>query len=440
MIENKQQRPILIASFSAVFAPARRGGAPPRLIHNCPTPFLFNTNKTNRIIIPPSAPLKTKDKRFSIQYKFAFGGTGLPAVAGNPACLPRQACALRFCIVPLRHDNDVFQSVMLARSLMKRLSLFLSVVALCVALAPGNVSAQNPVWQPSPGHTQIPIWPGMAPDASAVIPEGPETLATDSKDLIAGKPVQSVSNVSRPTMTVYAPKGKNAAAAVVVFPGGGYQILAMDLEGTEVCDWLTSRGITCVLLKYRVPDSGPAWHDDCQCNIHPKAPTALEDAQRTVGLVRFHAAEWHIDPHKIGVLGFSAGGHLVANISTHFAHRAYAPVDAADKVSCRPDFAVAIYPGHMLENTTKEFELNPGIPVTGKTPPTFLLQAENDNVDGVKQSLVYYIALKNAGVPVEMHLYAQGGHAFGLRRTKLPVSRWPELVETWLGTIGMIAQ
>jgi acetyl esterase/lipase len=311
------------------------------------------------------------------------------------------------------------------------------IFALCVAFACGGLSAQTTVWQPSPGHTQVPIWPGAVPDAAAVLPAGPETVEV-SKDLIAGKPVTSVSNVSRPTMTVYPPREKNTGAAVVVFPGGGYQILAIDLEGTEVCDWLTSKGITCVLSKYRVPDSGPAWHDDCHCNIHPKAPTALEDAQRAVGLVRFHAAEWHIDPHKIGVLGFSAGGHVVANISTHFAQRAYAPVDAADKVSCRPDFAVAIYPGHMLEHTTKEFGLNPEIPVTERTPPTFLLQAENDNVDGVKQSLVYYIALKNAGVPVEMHLYAQGGHAFGLRRTELPITGWPQLVETWLGTIGMI--
>jgi acetyl esterase/lipase len=147
-----------------------------------------------------------------------------------------------------------------------------------------------------------------------------------------------------------------------------------------------------------------------------------------------------VDPHKIGVLGFSAGGHLVANISTHFEQRAYAAVDAADKVSCRPDFAVAIYPGHMLENTTKEFELNPEIPVTARTPPTFLLQNEDDNVNGVKQSLVYYIALQKAGVPVEMHLYAQGGHAFGLRRTKFPATRWPELVEAWLGTIGMVGE
>ena len=310
--------------------------------------------------------------------------------------------------------------------------------ALCVLFG-SSLSAQTPGWQPSPGHTQVPIWPGAAPDAAAVVAAGPEMAETDS-NLIGGKTVQSVYNVTRPTITVYSPKGRNTGAAVIVFPGGGYICLAIDLEGTEVCDWLTAKGITCVLLKYRVPDSGPAWHNDCKCNIHPKAPTALEDAQRTVGLVRFHATEWHIDPHKIGVLGFSAGGHIVADISTHFEKRAYAPVDAADKESCRPDFAVAIYPGHMLENTTKEFELNPLIPVTHETPPTFLLQAEDDNVDGVNQSLVYYIALKNARIPVEMHLYAQGGHAFGLRRTKFPITAWPQLVETWLQTIGMTSR
>jgi acetyl esterase/lipase len=313
------------------------------------------------------------------------------------------------------------------------------ILAFALVFLSGGLSAQTSGWQPSPGHAQAAIWPGAVPDAAAVVPAGPETVKV-TKDLIAGKPVTGVSNVSRPTMTVYSPTGKNSGVAVVVFPGGGYIDLAIDLEGTEVCDWLTSRGITCVLLKYRVPDSGPAWHNDCTCNIHPKAPTALEDAQRTVGLVRFHAAEWHVDPHKIGVMGFSAGGHMVANISTDFAQRAYAPVDAADKVSCRPDFAVAIYPGHMLENTTKDFELNPELPVTDKTPPTFLLQAENDHVDGVNQSLVYYIALKNARVPVEMHLYAQGGHAFGLRRTDLPITAWPQLVETWLETIGMISR
>jgi acetyl esterase/lipase len=311
---------------------------------------------------------------------------------------------------------------------------------LCLAFVlftSNDLNAQTPGWQPSPGHVQVAIWPGTPPDA--VLPTGPETVKS-STALIAGKPETGVYNVTVPTMTVYSPTEKNTGVAVVVFSGGGYIGLAIDLEGTEVCDWLTSQGITCVLLKYRVPDSGPAWHDDCKCNIHPKAPTALEDAQRTLGLVRLHAAEWHVDPRRIGVLGFSSGGHMVANISTHFDRRAYARVDAADDVSCRPDFAVAIYPGHLRENTTTEFELNPEIPVTDKTPPTFLLQAEDDYVDGVRQSLVYYIALTNAGVPVEMHLYAQGGHAFGLRSTKLPITHWPGLVDKWLETIGMISE
>jgi acetyl esterase/lipase len=246
-----------------------------------------------------------------------------------------------------------------------------------------------------------------------------------------------VSRVSQPTITVYAPKETNTGAAVIVFPGGGYEILAIDLEGTEVCDWLTSRGITCVLLKYRVPGEGLR----PKSGPYPKSPMALEDAQRTLGLVRFHAAEWHIDPHKIGVLGFSAGGHLSAALSTHFEKRLYPPVDAADKQSCRPDFAVAIYPGH-LSLSANSLALNPDIRihVTRQTPPTFLLQNEDDHVDRVEDSLSYYSALKKAGVPVEMHLYAQGGHAFGLRRTKFPATAWPQLVETWLRTIGMISQ
>jgi acetyl esterase/lipase len=309
---------------------------------------------------------------------------------------------------------------------------------LCVVFVFGGLSAQTPSWQPSPGHTQVPIWPGAVPDAQPVAgPEEDTTTVTES--LVAGRPWVQVGHVSRPTMTVYSPTGKNTGAAMVVFPGGGYQILAIDLEGTEVCDWLSSKGITCVLLKYRVPNSGMHWDDRCECQINPKSPMALEDAQRTVGLVRLHAAEWHIDPHKIGVLGFSAGGHMVAAISTHFEKRLYPVVDAADKESCRPDFAVALYPGQLWIDEEK-FQLNPDIHVTSQTPPTFLLQAEDDHVDNVNQSLVYYIALKNAGVPVEMHLYAQGGHAFGLRRTKLPATGWPQLVETWLGTIGMIPE
>jgi acetyl esterase/lipase len=285
----------------------------------------------------------------------------------------------------------------------------------------------------------VPLWPGTAPAAQPVA--GPEDTETVKDPLVVGRPWVQVENVSRPTMTVYSPKESNTGVAAVVFPGGRYQILAIDLEGTEVCDWLTSKGITCVLLKYRVLDSGPQWDRQCNCQIYPKSPTALEDAQRTVGLVRFHAAEWHIDPHKIGVLGFSAGGHLTAAISTHFEKRLYPVVDAADKESCRPDFAVALYPGHLWIDE-KKFGLNPDIRthITRQTPPTFLLQAEDDHVDNVNQSLVYYITLKNAGVPVEIHLYAQGGHAFGLRRTELPITGWPQLVETWLGTIGMIRE
>lgn len=300
------------------------------------------------------------------------------------------------------------------------------VFVLFAMFAFGGMSAQARTWQPSPGHMQLPLWPGSAPHGWALTE--PETTSTvKSPHLVAGRPWVKVSNVSKPTITVYSPKGKNTGAAVVVFPGGGYKILAIDLEGTEICDWLTSRGITAVLLKYRVPSK----------RRHLQSRIALEDAQRAVGLVRAHAAEWNIDPLKIGVLGFSAGGHLVAAVSTNFTKRLYPVVDAADKTSCRPDFAVALYPGHLWTDR-KKFALNPTVPVTSQTPPTFLLQAEDDQVDPPEHSLVYYIALKKAGVPVEMHLYPQGGHAFGLRRTKHPVTKWPKLVETWLQSIGMI--
>ena len=319
------------------------------------------------------------------------------------------------------------------RTIVKILIFSGSLLFVLALAAPG---AQRPVWQPSPGHGQVPIWPGAVPDVEPL--PGPE-YAVASKELIGGRPAVGVYNVSQPSMTVYSPNGTNSGVAVVVFPGGGFEELAIDLEGTEVCDWLTQKGITCVLLKYRVPSLPYDWHCKCRPDGLAKPSLALEDAQRTMGLVRYHAAEWHIDPRKIGVLGFSAGGYLVAEISTDFHRRLYAPVDAADKESCRPDFAVAVYPGHLWVGGDA-YRLNPNVPVTHQTPPTFLVQAEDDNVDGVNQSVAYYIALKNAGVPVEMHLYAHGGHAFGLRPTKLPATRWPKLVETWLGTIGMISE
>jgi acetyl esterase/lipase len=232
-------------------------------------------------------------------------------------------------------------------------------------------------------------------------------------------------NVSNPKLTLYSAPGTTPGPAIVVFPGGAYRILAIDLEGTEVCGWLNSIHVTCVLLKYRVPNTGP----------YPKSPAALQDAQRALGVVRAHAAEWHIDPHRIGVLGFSAGAHLAAALSTHFDQRLYDVVDAADQQSCRPDFAVIVYPGY-LALAEQNFAPNPDIHVTDQTPPSILIQAEDDPVH-VENSIVYFLALKNAKVPAEMHIYAEGGHGYGLRPTALPVTHWPDLVEKWLHTISV---
>jgi len=309
-------------------------------------------------------------------------------------------------------------------------------VALCLVLACETLHAEDTAWQPAPGHTQIPLWPGKPPDAHPM--PGPEIAKTkaDPEALTGTHTHTFVRNVSMPTMTVYAPSGKNTGAAAIVFPGGGFEILAIDLEGTEICDWLISNGITCVLLKYRVPSAPYVWKCDCRPHNLSTSVESLEDAQRALSLVRSRAAEWHIDPHRIGVIGFSAGGYLVAETSTRYRHRLYKAVDAADVASTRPDFAIAVYPGHLA---TERDTLNPNVPVSRDTPPTLLIQAEDDTVDGVQQALVYYAALKNAGVPVEMHLYAHGGHAFGLRPTAQPISGWPKLAEAWLRTTGIVA-
>jgi len=288
-----------------------------------------------------------------------------------------------------------------------------------------GIFAQKPAWQPAPGHRTLPLWPNGAPGAPSNPP--PEIDTTTAKDnFVAGKPVIRLGNVSSPTLTLYTPRGNNSGAAVVVFPGGGYHILAIDLEGTEVCDWLNSMGIACVLVKYRVPDSGP----------YPKSSAALQDAQRAMGIVRLHARDWHIDPHRIGVLGFSAGAHLAAALSTHFDQRLYAPIDAADGLSCRPAFAVIVYPGY-LALADQNFAPNADIQVTARTPPSFLVQAEDDPVH-VENAVVYFLALKKAKVPAELHIYAQGGHGYGLRRTALPVTAWPLSAETWLHSIHIL--
>jgi acetyl esterase/lipase len=276
----------------------------------------------------------------------------------------------------------------------------------------------------------MPLWPGAAPHALPV--SGPETMTIDPGSKIGGRTVIEIDRVSRPTLTLYRPTGRGTGAAVIVYPGGGFWILAMDLEGSDVCDWLTAKGIACVLVKYRVPGN----HLSPRSGPYPVNPVALEDAQRAIAITRFHARQWGIDPNRIGVLGFSAGGHLVAATST--LPRIYKPVDAIDQTSVRPDFGIALYPGHLWIDEEK-FELNADVPVSGNTPPQFIVQNGDDPVDSVNNSLVYYVALQKAGVPAEMHLYAKGGHAFGLRHDAAkPATDWPVLAERWLQTIGMI--
>jgi acetyl esterase/lipase len=293
--------------------------------------------------------------------------------------------------------------------------LKLAAAALALASLALAAAAHASTWPPAPGHLQIPLWSGAAPDPM------PVSVLKE--------------RVSRPTLTLYRPKGENTGAAIVVYPGGGFWVLAMDLEGTEVCDWLIAKGVTCVLVQYRVPGDDHAQRS--RTGPYPNSPVALEDAQRAIALTRFHAKDWGIDPHKIGVLGFSAGGYLVAATST--LGRIYKPTDAIDGQSVRPDFGIALYPGHLWIDENK-FELSPDVPVSRRTPPTFIVQNEDDPVDSINNSLVYYIALKKAGVPAEMHLFAEGGHAFGLRHTNKPVSDWPRLAERWLTTIGMITK
>jgi acetyl esterase/lipase len=304
----------------------------------------------------------------------------------------------------------------------RKLSLVVVLVLSCWELV-----AQQPAWQPAAGHVTLPLWPKGGPGATTENPPAEVDTTTAKDNLIAGKPLIRLGNVSTPTITLYKPaKANGAVPAVVVFPGGGYHILAIDLEGTEVCDWLNEAGLACVLLKYRVPESGP----------YPKSSAALQDAQRAVGLVRQNAGEWGIDAKRVGVLGFSAGGHLAAAISTHFDKRLYDHVDAADDLGCRPDFAVVIYPGYLaLED--QNMATNPEIKPTAETPPTIIVQAEDDPVH-VENATNYFLQLKQAKVPAELHIYAEGGHGYGLRRTSQPVTAWPLLVEKWLHTIKIL--
>ena len=295
-------------------------------------------------------------------------------------------------------------------------SLFVAATA-ALLLPLAVVSAELPTFA---------LWPGTAPGDTNVIGEEKDTTKP-TDNLIAGKPLIRLGNVSKPTITVYrAPKEKDTGAAVVVFPGGGYHILAMDLEGTEVCEWLNSIGVNAVLLKYRVPKrAGRERH-----------AAALEDAQRAVGMVRARAKEFGIDANRIGVLGFSAGGHLAAALSTSAEERTYPKVDDADAVSCRPNFAVLIYPAYLTLKDQGDI-VNPETAVSSNTPPTFVAMTQDDPVR-VETALYYSAALKRTGVPFELHVYPKGGHGYGLRRTDNPVTAWPDRVADWMRSQGLL--
>jgi acetyl esterase/lipase len=272
----------------------------------------------------------------------------------------------------------------------------------------------------------LPLWPGTAPgDTQPIGPEQDQTKPTDN--LVAGKGLIRLGNVSKPTISLYQPPAdKKTGTTVVVCPGGGYQILAMDLEGTEVCDWLNSVGVTAVLLKYRVPKRTGL----------EKHTAALQDAQRAIGLVRHHAAEWGIDRKRIGVLGFSAGGHLAALASNQCNPRSYPAADEADSTDCRPDFTVLIYPAYL---TVKEQgdRIAPELNLTSNTPPTFIAMAEDDPIR-VETALFYAAALKKVNVPFELHIYPSGGHGYGLRPSKDLVTTWPQRATDWFRARGLL--
>jgi len=268
----------------------------------------------------------------------------------------------------------------------------------------------------------IALWPGTPPGRIAA--KGEEKDTTDAKGgKVAGKSVIRLGNVSSPTLTIYKPAAeKNSGTAVLVCPGGGYHILAMDLEGTEVCEWLNTLGVTAGLLKYRVPKS----------EGDPRPIEALQDAQRAMSLLRGRAEELRVDAKRIGVLGFSAGGHLSARLSTNYAKRAYDSVDDKDQVACKPDFAVLVYPAYLIGKEAEE-----ELPVDAQTPPMFLTMAADDPVDA-DNVLKFSLTLKHAKVPVELHLYPRGGHGFGSRRTEAACTQWPDRAAEWMRAQGWV--
>ena len=267
----------------------------------------------------------------------------------------------------------------------------------------------------------VKLWPGKAPGETKDI--GPERYLEAKKGQTE---VKRLTDVSEPTITVYAPpKDKANGTAVIVAPGGGYSILAIEHEGTQVCEWLNSLGVTGVLLKYRVPKRPMQM---------PENLAALQDAQRAVTLVRSRAAEWNINPDRVGLLGFSAGGNLTA-CGALTTKRMYDKVDAADeKFSHVPNFALLVYPAYLVD---KGGSLKPEYEVTKDSPPMFFAHSSDDGVTS-ENSLELYRALKKAGVPAELHLYASGGHGYGMKKVPHPCATWPDRAADWMKSRGLL--
>jgi acetyl esterase/lipase len=269
----------------------------------------------------------------------------------------------------------------------------------------------------------IELFPEKAPGEKGNLPA--ESVDTKGNK-VGGETVERMSNVSKPVITIYKPLEELAiGTAVIVCPGGGYNILAYDLEGTEICEWLNDLGVTAILLKYRVPR-----REGLEKHAAP-----LQDAQRCISYVRAHAKDFGVNPERIGIMGFSAGAHLSAMAGNASTNRTYSPVDENDNHSCRPDFCMLIYPAYLSGNTIASTA--PDIKVTENTPPTLLIQAEDDKPH-INSSLAYYYALKEVGVPATMHLYPNGGHGYGIRDTKATVNLWYERAEDWFRSMGFI--
>ncbi len=270
------------------------------------------------------------------------------------------------------------------------------------------------------------LWPGTAPGESAGAAKNDEIGHPWTRN-VAGRPIRIIDHISEPTLTLYRPAANlRTGAAMVVFPGGGYNALAIDLEGTEVCSWLNSIGVTGILVRYRVP----------QREGRPRYAAPLQDAQRAMGIVRAHAAEWGIDPKRVGVLGFSAGGNLCAVLAANAAARTYGHVDSSDDEPCRPAFQILIYPAYLVAEKNLS-ALVPEVAVTPATPPTFMAMAEDDEVH-VENILAYGWALKQAGVPCALTVFPKGGHGFGLRPDASPVTAWPARAEEWMRFSGFL--